>query len=160
MWVYLCQNPVNPATLEIQRTNSLRPKKHDCHEKMLRQRRIMLLGSRDDWERIIMESQNYCNSSVLCLGRFKQGVSKQRVTTFAWRPGRQHVAATASADNVLASDCRAQCGRPSTRRGCRMCVKVRLPVQQRGETLYWQANANTPLPLPPPFKLRMTKKGG
>ena len=41
--------------------------------------------------------------------------SKQGVTTFVWRPGRQHdVAAAASADNVLASDCRAQFGRPST----------------------------------------------
>ena len=35
-------------------------------------------------------------------GRFKEGVSKQRVTIFVWRPGWQYdVAATASADNVL-----------------------------------------------------------
>ena len=29
-------------------------------------------------------------------------------------------------NSVLASDCRAQFGRPSTRRGCRICVTVRL----------------------------------
>ena len=41
------------------------------------------------------------------LGTFKQGVSKQGVMTFAWRPGSQHdVAATRGADSVLASDCR------------------------------------------------------
>ena len=46
---------------------------------------------------------------------FKQGVSKQRVMIFAWRLGSQHdVAATRGADSVLASDCRAQFGRPST----------------------------------------------
>ena len=70
--------------------------------------------------------------------------------TFAWRPGSQyHVAATRGADSVLASDCRAQFGRPSTRRGCRICVTVRLPVRRRGETMYWQANANTPLSVTP-----------
>ena len=74
--------------------------------------------------------------------------------TFAWRPGSQYdVAATRGADSVLASDCRAQLGRPSTRRGCRICVTVRLPVRPRGETMYWQANVNTPLSVtPPPFK--------
>ena len=51
--------------------------------------------------------------------------------------------------SVLASDCRAQFGRPSTRRGCRICVTVRLPVRRRGETMYWQANANTPLSVTP-----------
>ena len=46
----------------------------------------------------------------------KQRVSRQRVTTFVWRPGWQYdVSATASADSVLTSDCRAQFGRPSTR---------------------------------------------
>ena len=76
----------------------------------------------------------------------KQGVSKQRVTTFAWRPGSQHdVAATRGADNVMASACRAPFGCPSTRTGCRICVTVRLPVRPRGETVYSQANANTPL---------------
>ena len=51
---------------------------------------------------------------ALKLGKFKQGVSKQGVTTFAWRPGSQYdVAATRDANNVLASDCRAQFGRPS-----------------------------------------------
>ena len=47
------------------------------------------------------------------------------------------------------SDCRTHFGRPSTRRGCRICVTVRLPVQPRGETMYWQANANTPLSVTP-----------
>ena len=37
----------------------------------------------------------------------------------------------------------------STRRGCRICVTVRLPVRPRGETMYWQANANTPLSVTP-----------
>ena len=70
--------------------------------------------------------------------------------TFAWRPGSQYnVAVTRGADSVLASDCRAQFGRPSTRRGCRICVTVRLPVRPRGETMYWQANANTPLSVTP-----------
>ena len=36
--------------------------------------------------------------------------------------------------------------------GCRICVTVWLPVRQCGETMYWQANANTPFPLPPHFK--------
>ena len=47
---------------------------------------------------------------------------------------------------------RAQFGLPSTRRGCRICVTVQLPVRPRGETMYWQANANTPLSVTPPFK--------
>ena len=69
---------------------------------------------------------------------------------FAWRPGSQHdVAATRGADSVLASDCRAHFGRPSTRIGCRIYVTVRLPVRLRGETMYWQANANTPLSVTP-----------
>ena len=73
--------------------------------------------------------------------------------TFAWRPGSQYdVPATRGADSVLASDCRAQFGRPSTRRGCRICVTVRLPFRQRRETMYWQANANTPLSVTSPFK--------
>ena len=72
----------------------------------------------------------------------KQGVSKQGVTTFAGRPGSQYdVAATRGADSALASDCRAQFGRPSTRRGCRICVTVRLPVRPRGETMYWQTSS-------------------
>ena len=84
------------------------------------------------------------------MGTFKQGVSKQGVMTFAWRPGWQYdVAATRGADSALASDCRAQFGLPSTRRGCRICVTVRLPVRPRGETMYWQANANTPLSVTP-----------
>ena len=41
-------------------------------------------------------------------------------------------------------------GRPSTRRGCRICVTVRLPVRPRRETMYWQANANTPFSVTPP----------
>ena len=73
--------------------------------------------------------------------------------TFAWRPGSQYdVATTRGADSVLASDCRAHFGRPLTRRGCRICVAVRLPAQLRGETRYWQANANTPPFGYPPFK--------
>ena len=84
------------------------------------------------------------------MGTFKQGVSKQGVMTFAWRPGSQYdVAATRGADSVLASDCRAHFGRPSTRRGCRICVTLRLPVRPRGETMYRQANANTPLSVSP-----------
>ena len=48
----------------------------------------------------------------IVVGTFKQGVSKQGVMTFAWRPGSQYdVAATRSADSVLASDCRAHFGR-------------------------------------------------
>ena len=51
-------------------------------------------------------------------GRFKQGVGKHGVTTFAWRPGwKNDVAARASADNVLASNCLMAFGCPSTRRG-------------------------------------------
>ena len=84
------------------------------------------------------------------LGTFKQGVSKQGVMTFAWRPGSQYdVAATRGADSVLASDCRAQFGRPSTRRGWRICVAVRLPVRPHRETMHWQANTNTPLSVTP-----------
>ena len=87
---------------------------------------------------------------ILCA--FKQGASKQGVTTFAWRLGSQYdVAATQGAGSVLASDCRTQCGRPSRRRGCRISVTVRLPVRPRGETMYWQANANTPLSVTPLF---------
>ena len=78
--------------------------------------------------------------------------------TFAWRLGSQYdVTATQGADNVLASDCRAQFGRPSTRSGCRICVTIRLPVRPRGETMYWQANANTPLSVTPPFKCALPK---
>ena len=74
--------------------------------------------------------------------------------TFAWRPELQYdVTTTRGVDNVLASDCGAQFGRPSTRKGCRICVTVPLPVRPRGETIYWQANANTPLSVTPPFKL-------
>ena len=70
--------------------------------------------------------------------------------TFAWRPGSQHdVAALQGANTVLASDCPAQVGRPSTRRGCRTCVTVRLPVRPRGKTMHWQADANTPLSVTP-----------
>ena len=78
--------------------------------------------------------------------RLSRGVSKQGVMTFEWRPGSQYdVAATRGADNGLASDCRAQFGRPSTRRGCRICVTVQLAVRPSGEIMYWQANANIPL---------------
>ena len=79
------------------------------------------------------------------LGRFKQGVSKQGVTTFAWRPGWQYdVAVTWGADSVPASDYRVQFGPLSTRRGCRICATGRLLGRPRRETMYWQANANTP----------------
>ena len=85
-------------------------------------------------------------------GTFKQGVSKQGVMTFTWRLGSQYdVTATRGANSVLASDCRAQFGRPSTRKGCRICVTVQ-PVPPRGETMYWQANTNTPLSVTPPLK--------
>ena len=62
------------------------------------------------------------------------------------------MAATASADNPLASDCRAQFGRPSIRKGCRNCVTVRLLVRPHRETMHWQANANTP-----PFRHLLSK---
>ena len=41
-------------------------------------------------------------------------------------------------------------GPPPTRRGCRICVTVRLPAPPRGETKYWQASANTPPSVTPP----------
>ena len=67
----------------------------------------------------------------------ENSLCRHGVTTFAWRPGSQYdVAATRGADNALASNCRAQFGRPSTRRGCRICATVRLPVRPRGETMY------------------------
>ena len=72
------------------------------------------------------------------LGTFKQGVSKQGVMTFAWRPGSQYDA----------SDCRAQFGRPSTRNGCRICLTVRLPVRPRGDTTGKQIRIPT-FPFPP-----------
>ena len=37
----------------------------------------------------------------------------------------------------------------SFNKGCGICVTVRLPVRPRGETTYWQANANTPLSVTP-----------
>ena len=56
--------------------------------------------------------------------------------TFAWRPGSQYdVAATRGADSVLASDCRAHFGCPSTRKGCCICVTVRLPVRPETRTV-------------------------
>ena len=95
---------------------------------------------------------------LIQLGMFKQGVSKQGVMTFAWRPGSQYdVAATRGADSVLASDCRAQFGRPSTTRGCRISVTVRLPLRPRRETMYWQANANTPLSVTPLLNVPYSK---
>ena len=39
------------------------------------------------------------------------------------------------------------------RRGCRICVTVRLPVRPRGETMHWQANTNTPLSVTPPLNV-------
>ena len=59
------------------------------------------------------------------------------------------VTATQGAGNVLASDCCAQFGFPSTRRGCRICVTVRLPVRPHRETMYRQENANTSLSATP-----------
>ena len=80
--------------------------------------------------------------------------------TFAWQPGSQYdVAAARGADSVPASDCRAQFGRPSTSRGCRICVTVRLPVRPRGETMCWQQWQEMripPFPLPP-FKCAQAK---
>ena len=70
------------------------------------------------------------------VGHVKQRVSKHGVMTFAWRPGSQYdVSATRGADIVLASDCRAQFGRPSARRGCRICVTVRLLVRRRRDNV-------------------------
>ena len=37
--------------------------------------------------------------------------------------------------------------------GCRFCVTVRMPIQQCGETMYWQAIANTPLSVAPLLNL-------
>ena len=80
--------------------------------------------------------------------------------SFAWRPGSQcDVAAKRGADSVLASDIRTQFGRPSARRGCRICVTVRLPVQPHGETMYWQANANTPLSVTPLLNVPYQRSG-
>ena len=50
--------------------------------------------------------------------------------------------------SVQSSNCRALFRRPSTRVGCSICVTVRLLVWQCGETLYCQANPDTPFPLP------------
>ena len=73
--------------------------------------------------------------------------------TFAWRPGSQYdVDVTRGADSALASNCRAQFGRPFNKEKMSLCVTVRLPVRPRGYTMYWQANANTPLSDTPPFK--------
>ena len=62
-------------------------------------------------------------------------VSKQGVTTFAWRRERQYDVATAQgADNVLASDYRTHFGRP-LRRGCRIYVTVAGPTARRDNVL-------------------------
>ena len=37
----------------------------------------------------------------------------------------------------------------STKRRCRICVTVRLPVGPRGETMYWQANVSVATPAEP-----------
>ena len=51
-----------------------------------------------------------------------------------WRGSKvTTIAATASVDRVLESDCRAQVGRPSTWKGCFISVTVRLQVQPSGE---------------------------
>ena len=124
---------------------------------------MILLWARENVEGIFGDNlgEGNCESKLLkenhsqngetnSWARLDGGVSKQGVTIFAWRPGSQYdVAATRGADNVLTSDCRAQFGRPSTWRGCRICVTVRLPVRPRGETMYWQANVNTPLSFTP-----------
>ena len=97
----------------------------------------------------------------LYLGTFKQGVSKHGAMTYAWRPGSQYdVAATRGADSVLASVCREQLGRPSTRRGCRICVTVRLPVRPRKDTMHWQANTNTPLSVTPLLNVPYVRNWG
>ena len=84
------------------------------------------------------------------LGMFKQGVSKQGVMTSAWRPGSQYnVAATRGADGVLASDCRERSGRPSTRRGCRICVTVRLQSDRAERQCTGKQMRIPPFPLPP-----------
>ena len=100
------------------------------------------------WNYYILNSPKFWTGNGT--GTSKQEVSKQGVMTSAWRPGSQYdVAETRGADSVLASNCRAHFGLPSTRRGCSICVTVRLPVRPRGETMYWQANANTPLSVTP-----------
>ena len=61
--------------------------------------------------KFLNNTQNYINHQS---GNFKQGKNKQGVATFAWPPGWQyHAYATWRTDTVLASDCRAQFGRPS-----------------------------------------------
>ena len=51
-------------------------------------------------------------------------VSKQGVRTCARRPGWQYDVTAASADSVLASDCRTQSGHPSTSRVCRIYIYI------------------------------------
>ena len=71
------------------------------------------------------------------------------LATVLWVPLNDVTAAWRRADTVLASDCRAEFGRALTRRGWYVCVTVRLPVWPDGETMYWQAHANSPpFPLP------------
>ena len=63
------------------------------------------------------------------------------------------VAATASADSVLASDCRAQFGRPSTinmEGMSHLCDSTVVSPAAQRETI-WQANANTPVSVTPPL---------
>ena len=71
------------------------------------------------------------------------------VTTIAWRPGSQYdVAATRGADSALASDCRAQFGRPSTERMLHLCDSTVAGLTARRNNAL-QANANTPLSVTP-----------
>ena len=142
---------------------SLRKRQHinkfDPHPFPGQSRKIVFMFIVSFFPTTIVSPNSTVISSIL-LGTFKQGVSKQGVMTFAWRPGSQYdVAAKRGADTVLASDCRAQFGRPSTRRGCRICVTVPLPVRPCRETMYWQANANTPLPVTPLLNVPYSKCG-
>ena len=58
--------------------------------------------------------------------------------TFAWRPGSLYdVAATRGADSVLASDCRAHFGRPSTRMSHLCDSTVASPTARRDNVLAW-----------------------
>ena len=73
--------------------------------------------------------QKWAFQNTLCHPRFL-------VTTIACRPGSQYdVAATRGADSVVASDCCAQFGRLSTRRGCRICVQYGCWSDHRRDTV-------------------------
>ena len=113
-----CKNPVKKPGKPYPA-----PKSFLCGPLFFLQRKVL------HWSRAVYAFffQILWNTTPFCMTYFswaglRQGVSKQGVTTFAWRPG--------SADSVLASNCHAQCGR--------ICVTLRLPVRLLWETI-WQS---------------------